>query len=573
MAFVLPKSVFVHIPKTGGQWVVEALKNAGLTVDPLGVVHTTPDEINHEQAFRERRSVFAMVRHPLSWYQSMWAHRTDEEWEDIDDTDWFTDRWVKVWAEFTKFSRADEFGEYVRRCCARFPDGFVSMLYDAYTDECTFVGKQEQLVDDLIRALALAGEQFDTERIRTTTPRNVRGCQPRRLSRSAYTPELMELVMSTEARAIERFGYQRVPEGSLLAADAPTSHTPRVVVGGAGSLGSAGPRLGVDGMDDGADRTCGQLPERRGHVDGDQAVLRHVGEKLERPLIIISAPRAGSTLLYEILQHSPDFWNLDGESHSVIESIPHLRPEARDYDSHRLVAADAAPETRRALRAAFIGNLQDRDGRKYVGVPPAERPAGVRFVEKTPRNALRVAFLNKLFPDGLFVFLHRDPRENISSIMEAWRAPGFWQFRGDLPGWDREEWCMLLPPGWREMKGRSLEEIAAFQWRASNELAINDLAEIPSHRWVALDFADLVERPASVVEALCSFSGTRYDDRLRAVSTAPLRPSGSTVTPPAAAKWKRNADAVGRVLPSVAPVVDRIRTLRENARLATDDTV
>jgi hypothetical protein len=279
----------------------------------------------------------------------------------------------------------------------------------------------------------------------------------------------------------------------------------------------------------------------------------------DRPLVIVSAPRAGSTLLYETLAQARDLWTIGDESHAVIESFPELRPEARDYDSHRLDGADATPELARALHDRFLARLRDRDGRRWRKLPADERPARVRFLEKTPRNSLRVSFLDAVFPDARFVFLHRDPRENVSSIMEAWRAPGFWQWRGDLPGWDREEWCMLLPPGWRTLVGRPLEEIAAFQWRASVLSTLDDLAKISSERWMPVEFGSLVANPAAVVRGVCAFTEIEVDDRLAGVLERSLAPSSSVVTPPDPEKWRKNASAIERQLPSIEPVERRLR--------------
>ena len=212
MAFLLPKSVFIHIPKTGGQWVAAALQNAGLIVGQLGEVHASPDEIAHESAFRDRSVVFAIVRHPLTWYQSMWTHRMDEGWDDpINDPDWFSPRWIQTWADFNDHCRATTFEDFVRKCARRYPDGWVSMLYDSYTAGCTFIGRQEQLADDLVKVLDLAGETFQADRIRTTRPQNVRSHRPRKLPCCQYTPDLVELVMKAETRAIGKFGYEEIP--------------------------------------------------------------------------------------------------------------------------------------------------------------------------------------------------------------------------------------------------------------------------------------------------------------------------------------------------------------------------
>ena len=47
--------------------------------------------------------------------------------------------------------------------------------------------------------------------------------------------------------------------------------------------------------------------------------------------------------------------------------------------------------------------------------------------------------------DARFIFLWRDPRENLGSIMDAWHAGGWVTYRA-LPGWDGP-WSLLLPPG------------------------------------------------------------------------------------------------------------------------------
>ena len=47
---------------------------------------------------------------------------------------------------------------------------------------------------------------------------------------------------------------------------------------------------------------------------------------------------------------------------------------------------------------------------------------GGRFVDKTPANCLRVLYLQALFPGATFVFLRRRGPDNVSSLIEGWRA-------------------------------------------------------------------------------------------------------------------------------------------------------
>ncbi len=224
MAYLLRKSIFIHTPKTAGQWVAAALDNAGLLTDTLGPVHTSPDEISQEAAFRRRAFRFTFVRHPFSWYLSMWAHRMDEEWEPIDDLDWFSSRWIDFWAEFTNQCRSNQFEEFVRKCIEYYPAGFVSNLFDAYTKGCSFVGKQETLISDLSTALDQAGESYNTVKLESTKPKNVRGSQSYRKKNIAYSSDLIELVINAESKAIKVYGYEDVPLRLIL--DHVISQTP-----------------------------------------------------------------------------------------------------------------------------------------------------------------------------------------------------------------------------------------------------------------------------------------------------------------------------------------------------------
>ena len=140
-------------------------------------------------------------------------------------------------------------------------------------------------------------------------------------------------------------------------------------------------------------------------------------DKLERPVFIVSTPRSGSTLLFETLAQAPGLYSTGQESHWLIEDTADFDPAKRGWSSNRLTADDARAEAVEDLSRGFYRDLRDRDGR------PPQGP--VRMLEKTPKNALRVPFFNTAFPDGLFVYLYRDVRQTLASMMEAWASGGF----------------------------------------------------------------------------------------------------------------------------------------------------
>jgi Sulfotransferase family/Aspartyl/Asparaginyl beta-hydroxylase len=270
----------------------------------------------------------------------------------------------------------------------------------------------------------------------------------------------------------------------------------------------------------------------------------------DRPVFIVCPPRSGSTLLFETLAQAPGVFTIGDESHQLIEGITALRPDVRDFDSNRLLGDDATPAIAQQLRSRFVNALRDR---AQCAPPPGER---IRMLEKTPKNALRVPFLASVFPEARFIYLYRDAREVLSSMMEAWSSGGFRTYPG-LPGWTGLPWSLLLTPGWRALIGAPLNRIVAEQWQTTTRLLLDDLEQLPRERWAVAHYDALVSDPESEVRRLCAAMALEWDRPLDAA--LPL--SRYTVSPPAADKWQRRAADIDPVLPSIMEQVERVRRL------------
>ena len=116
-------------------------------------------------------------------------------------------------------------------------------------------------------------------------------------------------------------------------------------------------------------------------------------------------------------------------------------------------------------RTLCLQQLRDPEGRTYSDTS-AQASGRPRFLEKTPKNSLRIPFLNQVFPDARYIYLFRYPKENLSSIIEGWRSSNFLTCR-QLPGWP-ERWSFLLPNDYQQLRGKPLEEIVALQWQAAH---------------------------------------------------------------------------------------------------------
>ncbi len=271
-----------------------------------------------------------------------------------------------------------------------------------------------------------------------------------------------------------------------------------------------------------------------------------VHRRIQRPIIIVSPPRSGSSLLFETLARAPGLYSIGGESHQVIESIPALRPDQRGWPSNELRAGDATPPVAQNLHDLFLANLRDRNRQR----PPAQGP--VRMLEKTPKNALRVPFLAEVFPDATFVYLYRDPRETISSMLDAWRSGRFVTYPS-LPDWEGEPWSLLLTPRWRELIGRSLGEIVVDQWVQTTTRLLDDLEALGPDRWCVASYDRLVADPAAEIGQLCEHLGLEWDVDL----SGELPPSRHTLDSPHPDKWRRNSEDLDPAWDPVRPVASR----------------
>jgi hypothetical protein len=269
-------------------------------------------------------------------------------------------------------------------------------------------------------------------------------------------------------------------------------------------------------------------------------------KRFDRPVLIVSSPRSGSTLLFETLQTAPGLFSIGTESHNVIEQIRGLHPINRGWDSNRLTAEDARPEIVRTLREAFYTRLRDRDGR-----PP---DGAVRVLEKTPKNALRIPFFDTVWPNSIFVYLYRDVRQTLASMMEAWGSGRFRTYP-HLPGWRGVPWSLLLVPGWERLNGRPLPEIVARQWATTTTVMLDDLARLPRERVRVADHSAFVAEPGPKATALARSLDLEWDRDLG--GGLPL--SAFTVSRPSPDKWRRLEREIEAVIPIVADADARAR--------------
>jgi uncharacterized protein (TIGR03032 family) len=237
----------------------------------------------------------------------------------------------------------------------------------------------------------------------------------------------------------------------------------------------------------------------------------HSSPVIERPVFIVAPPRSGGTALLTGLRQAPGAFTAIAPG--PLDPVFELKPENRNWDSNRLTAADIEPRAISEIRNNLKGTLVDSKGNR-----PGIDPSGIRWVDASPRNTLRVPFLHRIAPDARFVFLHREPSESVPRMLEDWRS-GRWVTYPNLPDWPGPPWSLPLVPGWRELAGKEPPEIVTEQWIRIVSVLIDDLESLPPGCWCVADHSALANDPQQEVERICEFVGLEAGEEV----TRPLR--------------------------------------------------
>ena len=266
------------------------------------------------------------------------------------------------------------------------------------------------------------------------------------------------------------------------------------------------------------------------------------------PVFVIGCSRSGTTVTFETLAASGHFLHFDYELPQLWDGLYGPLNNGWASEAAGLEHADRA-HRERAL-AYFYARL---------GAGPV--------LDKTCINTLRVAYLHKLFPRAKFVFIQRDGRDNISSMMDGWRhgrTDGRFelsQFFGPFPepvaieGGEFREWAFFLAPGWREFNQAGLAEVCAFQWISANTLALQARSAIPADQWIHLRYEDLFERPVEMFRDAFERLDVPFTADLEQ-RCANLQPTSVVKGRPQPQKWREhNPQAIERILPTIRPLM------------------
>lgn len=252
---------------------------------------------------------------------------------------------------------------------------------------------------------------------------------------------------------------------------------------------------------------------------------------IDRPLFIVGCPRSGTGLLHQVMRLHPSLAWVTPVSNWIcgkpwFRHVPPRLALGLDTLLTRLPAASLPS----FLRGPYDGSLEvanlpetheghsiwnaycpdrthhacsadDVTREAHTGLRDVvrwhlayhQRP---RFLSKTPRSALRVAFLHAVFPDARFVHLVRDGRAVVASILGRRRAA-----HGTL-----DRWWGARPPGWEDILSESPVRQAAWMWITFLETFERAAHTLPDAATYTVRYETFTHDPEPTLRALFNWA-------------------------------------------------------------------
>lgn len=217
-------SIFLHVPKTGGNWVTTVLDKCGLIDKSIGehkhidmaMVVSIVNNRKSSMASRIKQKIdfsikkpymFCFVRNPITWYESWFNYMSqpDRDW-----CNWGDEKSMDSWHPNSTLNGLGnpDFNRFMHNVINKKP-GYVTELFGWYTKpQIDFIGRQETLVDDLISILNYLNLDFDENLIRST---GKIGVSKKPVNKIEWDTQLYREVYKLEYAGMIRYGYADKP--------------------------------------------------------------------------------------------------------------------------------------------------------------------------------------------------------------------------------------------------------------------------------------------------------------------------------------------------------------------------
>lgn len=278
--------------------------------------------------------------------------------------------------------------------------------------------------------------------------------------------------------------------------------------------------------------------------------------ELKPPVFLLGNVRSGTSMLWSFFLRHPALTAWYEPRTVWMYADPRRRHDRFDE-------RDATPRVKRYIRKRFLKFQQRHDG--------------LRVMEKTPSNMLRIPYVREIFPESKFVYIIRDPLANLSSSELKWQQPiagrrlrrqffntpklqlpyYAWRLFSDhfrtrvLKQRYVSIWGVRYPGIYEDRTRMSVEQIIAKQWVACSMQAEEDLAGIDPDLVLRLRYEDFVEQPVKHFDRMMQHFDLDFPVELADLIRERVDPNRRE-------KWKRlDPRVIAECLPILEPEMQR----------------
>lgn len=230
-----------------------------------------------------------------------------------------------------------------------------------------------------------------------------------------------------------------------------------------------------------------------------------------QPIILIGPARSGTKILRDTIA-----------THSSISKIGFdINFIWKRYNEHiehdQLTPAEATEKVRAYVQRYFQGQAK---GKPFV-------------IEKTVSNTLRIPFVLKIFPEAKFVFLLRDGRDAVESVMRQWgvapdgnylvkkflSVPFFdvlpyvikyaidlIRIKLKLKTTESYVWGVKYPNFEPDLANKPLLEFCSIQWNACVNAMLRD-RDLVGDQAIHVRYEEFINNPQAVLDPIAKFLG------------------------------------------------------------------
>ncbi|MEI7504804.1 MAG: sulfotransferase [Paludibacter sp.] len=229
-----------------------------------------------------------------------------------------------------------------------------------------------------------------------------------------------------------------------------------------------------------------------------------------QPVFIIGAARSGTKILRDTISIHPEVDCIPYD----INYIWRIGSESIKHDA--LIPGQISTAAKLRLKENLSAYSR---GAQYL-------------IEKSVSNCLRVPFVDNLYPEAKYIFLYRDGRDVVESVLRQWVAPTDWKYifekvrtyplleaptyalsyaialarkfmsRSDTK---KATWGPRYPGIDHDVATKNLIEVCAIQWARCVEMSIDSANNIQPDRKITVKYEDFVNSPSVQLDKIAEF--------------------------------------------------------------------